>query len=131
VLAWRITSFSAIAFLLFFSILAWYAPIYQAQGWSDAAAGSLLAVLLTTQLISATVVAAAARRQTGRRLLITLGILLSVTGLMGAAFMPLAAPWIWAASTGLGLGVLFTLTLTLPVDFGAIRKMSAGSRRWP
>ena len=119
VLAWRITSFSAIAFLLFFSILAWYAPIYQAQGWSDAAAGSLLAVLLITQLISATAVATAAARQTGRRLLIVLGILLSVAGLMGAAFMPLAAPWVWAASTGLRLGVLFTVTLTLPVDFGA------------
>ena len=38
---------------------------------------------------------------------------------MGAAFMPLAAPWVWAASTGLRLGVLFTVTLTLPVDFGA------------
>ena len=48
-----------------------------------------------------------------------LGMLLSVLGLAGAAFMPLAAPWVWAVSTGLGLGVQFTLALTLPVEFGA------------
>lgn len=119
VLAWRITSFSAIAFLLFFSILAWYAPVYQALGWSDTAAGSLLAVLLTSQLISAVLVTIAVATQSGRRLLIILGTLLSVAGLLSVAFMPLAAPWIWAGSTGLGLGILFTVTLTLPVDFGA------------
>ena len=61
----------------------------------------------------------AAARQTGRRLLIVLGMLLSVVGLIGAAFAPLSAPFFWALSTGLGLGVLFTMTLTLPVDFGA------------
>ena len=119
VLAWRITSFSAIAFLLFFSILAWYAPIYQAQGWSDGAAGSLLAVLLIAQLVSALMVTVAAARQTGRRMLIILGTLLCAAGLAGVAFLPLAEPFVWAASTGLGLGVLFTVTLTLPVDFGA------------
>jgi CP family cyanate transporter-like MFS transporter len=118
-LAWRITLFSAVTFLLFFSILAWYAPIYHAQGWSDGAAGSLLGVLLVAQLVSALVVTVAAARQTGRRLLIVLGVLLSVLGLAGAAFAPLAAPFAWALSTGLGLGVLFTMTLTLPVDFGA------------
>ena len=82
-------------------------------------AGSLLAALLITQLISAVLVTISTARQAGRRLLIVLGALLSVAGLAGAAFIPLAAPWVWAASTGLGLGVLFTLTLTLPVDFGA------------
>lgn len=117
--AWRITSFSSVAFLLFFSILAWYAPIYQAQGWNQGNAASLLAVLLVTQLVSAVMVMVATTRQTGRRLLIVLGTLLSVAGLAGVAFAPLFAPWVWAASTGLGLGVLFTLTLTMPVEFGA------------
>ena len=51
--AWRITLFSTVTFLSFFSILAWYAPIYQAQGWSDAAAGSLVATLFVAQLVSA------------------------------------------------------------------------------
>ena len=117
--AWRITSFSTVTFLSFFSILAWYAPVYQAQGWSDAAAGSLVATLFVAQLVSALAVTASFARQTVRRLLMVLGMLLSVLGLAGAAFMPLAAPWVWAVSTGLGLGVQFTLALTLPVEFGA------------
>ena len=118
-LAWRITLFSAMAFILFFSILAWYAPVYQAQGWSDAAAGSLLAILFAMQLIGTSTVAAAAARRMDRRLLLLIGTLLSVLGLAGVAFAPLSAPWIWAVLTGLGLGVQFTTALTLPVDFGA------------
>ena len=118
-LAWRITLFSAMSFILFFSILAWYAPIYQAQGWSEAAAGSLLAILFVMQLVGTSIVTAAAARRTDRRLLLLLGTLLSVLGLAGAAFAPLVAPWVWAILTGLGLGVQFTTALTLPVDFGA------------
>lgn len=118
-LAWRITLYSTVTFVLFFSILAWYAPIYQAQGWSDAAAGSLVAVLFVAQLISALVVTAAAARQTGRRPLMLAGTILSAVGLAGVAFEPLAAPWIWAVLTGLGLGVQFTVAFTLPVDYGA------------
>ncbi len=117
--AWRITSFSTVTFLSFFSILAWYAPVYQAQGWSDAAAGSLVSVLFVAQLVSALAVTVAFARRSVRRLLMLLGMLLSVLGLAGAAFIPLAAPWVWAISTGLGLGVQFTLALTLPVEFGA------------
>lgn len=118
-IAWRITLFSAVTFILFFSILAWYAPIYQAQGWNDGDAASLVAFLFFAQLVSALVVTAAAARQTGRRLLMLLSTLLSVLGLAGVAYMPLAAPWVWAGSVGLGLGVQFTLALTLPVDYGA------------
>lgn len=118
-LAWRITLFSAVTFILFFSILAWYAPIYQALGWNDGDAASLVAFLFVAQLFSALVVTAAAARQTGRRLLMLLGTLLSVLGLAGVAFVPLASPWVWAGSVGLGLGVQFTLALTLPVDYGA------------
>lgn len=117
--AWRITLFSTVTFILFFSILAWYAPIYQMQGWNDGAAASLVAFLFSAQLVSTLVVTAAAARQTGRRFLMVLGMLLSVFGLAGAAFIPLSAPWIWAGSVGLGLGVQFTLALTLPVDFGS------------
>ena len=106
-------------FLSFFSILAWYAPVYQAQGWSDAAAGSLVAAVFVAQLVAALAVTTAFARRTVRRRLMLLGMLLSVTGLAGAAFIPLAAPWVWATSTGLGLGVQFTLALTLPVEFGA------------
>ncbi len=116
--AWRITSFSTVTFILFFSILAWFAPIYQAHGLTDGDAASLLAVLFIAQLVSALVVTAAVARQIGRRMLMVLGTLLSALGLAGAAFAPLAAPWLWAVSIGLGLGVQFTLALTLPVDFG-------------
>ena len=65
------------------------------------------------------VATAAAARKTGRRLLLLIGTLLSMLGLAGAAFAPLAAPWVWAILTGLGLGVQFTAALTLPVDYGA------------
>ena len=122
--AWRITSFSTVTFLSFFSILAWYAPVYQAQGWSDAAAGSLVAALFIAQLVSALAVTVSFARHAVRRLLMVLGMLLSVLGLAGAAFVPLAAPWIWAVSTGLGLGVQFTLALTLPVEYGADTRRS-------
>ena len=76
-------------------------------------------MLLIAQLVSALMVTVAAARQTGRRMLIILGTLLCAAGLAGVAFLPLAEPFVWSASTGLGLGVLFTVTLTLPVDFGA------------
>jgi CP family cyanate transporter-like MFS transporter len=118
-LAWRITLYSTVTFLSFFSVLTWYAPIYQVQGWSDAAAGSLVAALFVAQLVSALAVTTAVARKTVRWLLMLLGMLLCVLGLAGAAFVPLAAPWVWAISTGLGLGVQFTLALTLPVEYGA------------
>jgi CP family cyanate transporter-like MFS transporter len=117
-IAWRITSFSTVTFLSFFSILAWYAPIYLAQGWSDTAAGWLMATLFAAQLVSALAVTVSFARHAVRRLLMVLGMLLSVLGLAGAAFVPLDAPWVWAISTGLGLGVQFTLALTLPVEYG-------------
>ena len=118
-LAWRITSFSAAAFTFFFSILAWYAPAYQAQGWDEAAAGSLVSVLFIAQLVSTILMIAAAARRTDRRPLMAIGIVLGGGGLLAVALAPLAAPWLGAVATGFGLGILFALALTLPVDHGA------------
>jgi len=37
-------------------------------------------------------------------------------GMMGLAFAPLAAPWVWLVAFSVGAGALFPLSLTLPID---------------
>jgi len=116
-LAWRITSFSTVTFLLFFVVLAWYAPIYQALGRSEDEAAALTATLLLGQLVSALAVTAMTRTA-NRTALMALGTAATAICLLGVAVAPLGAPVIWAVLGGLGLGVQFTVALTLPVDFG-------------
>ncbi len=40
------------------------------------------------------------------------------TGMLGLAFAPTLAPWLWLIVFSLGSGALFPLVLTLPLDLG-------------
>ncbi len=117
--AWLITAYSAGAFGLFWSAHTWLVPLYEEQGWSAARAGLVVAGMVATQVVVQLVLAAVADLWRDRRPLMIAGLVVAAAGLGAAAFMPLAAPFLWSFVLGLGIGCIFPLALNLPIDHSA------------
>ncbi|MGG6892475.1 cyanate transporter [Rhizobium sp. BR 315] len=98
------------------SAVAWLSPYYQAQGWSGAATGNLLAVMAVSQAISALVLPLFIGREGDRRVWLWLTLIFQATGFAGLAFWPQLAPFAWAALVGAGLGGCFALSLVVALD---------------
>jgi CP family cyanate transporter-like MFS transporter len=113
---WLIAFLSSGAFGTFFSLLAWNAPLYQEQGWSAERAGFLLTVGLVCQITGNLLFALLAQRSADRRGWMVFTLFLLITGVLGMALAPLAAPCLWVVLAGLGGGGLFPLMMNLPLD---------------
>ena len=113
--AWVLVAVFGGAIAMFFTVLTWLPPRYVALGWSQSAAGLLIAVCLSIQIGSNLFVSAVGDRWGDKRPLFGLMICSFVTGAAGVAILPLAAPFLWSVLLGIGSGGLFTLSLTLPI----------------
>ncbi|MBN8953396.1 MULTISPECIES: cyanate transporter [unclassified Rhizobium] len=98
------------------SAVAWLSPYYQAQGWTSAATGNLLAVMAVSQAISALVLPSCIGREGDRRIWLWLTMISQAAGFAGLAFWPQLAPFGWAAMVGAGLGGCFALSLVVALD---------------
>lgn len=98
------------------SVVAWLAPFYQAQGWSPAASGSLLAVLALSQAVAALGLPLLAGRREDRRPWLWFTLALQAIGFAALAQAPTAAPLAWVVLLGAGLGGCFALSLIVALE---------------
>jgi CP family cyanate transporter-like MFS transporter len=113
--AWRVALFFACVNVLFYTILAWTAPMYQEAGTSPATAGLILATFTAAFTIANPIFGALSRSEDRRRWL-ALAAGLTVVGVAAIALAPTAAPFLWVTIGAFGLGGTFTLGMTLPLD---------------
>jgi CP family cyanate transporter-like MFS transporter len=114
-LAWRlVTAFFLMSFI-FYGLNSWLPDVYVERGWSQSAAGGLLAVLNTLTIPVGFVVAWAADHRGTRRMWLSAAAALQLVSLGGVVLIP-SAGWLWAVLLGVSIGPLFPLTMTLPLD---------------
>jgi CP family cyanate transporter-like MFS transporter len=112
----RLGRLMAVAFglqsLQAYAVFGWVAQVYRDAGYSATEAGLLLGLLTAIGIpVSLLIPALAARRPSQVWLMLSLLACLPV-GLLGLAFSPTSAPWLWAVLIGLSQGT-FPLILTL------------------
>jgi MFS transporter, CP family, cyanate transporter len=114
-LVWGLVAVFALQSIVYYGLVAWMPDSFQERGWSDEAAGALLAVMSLGAVAGGLLVPYLADRGGSRRQWLTLcaGALLVAT--IGIAAIP-GGGWAWATLAGFGIGATFPLTLTLPLD---------------
>lgn len=116
--AWQIALFFGGESGLYFVILAWFAPLYEDNGWSPTRAGLLLTLLSVSQAVATLLVTWRARRIHDRRPILFGSLALLAVGMFAVAVAPFSAPAVWAVLLGVGNGIVFPAMLVLPVDYG-------------
>jgi MFS transporter, CP family, cyanate transporter len=115
--AWIVAAYVSLNSVIFYTLLAWLAPLYEQRGRSAAGAGLLVAALSLAQLVAALVVPTLADRSPDRRPGFGIATGSSLVGLLWLLMTPGAAPYVMALVLGFGLGAGFTLGLVLLVDY--------------
>lgn len=93
----------------------WLPALYHQAGWTVAAAARTVALVSILIVPGALVIPALSDRGDRRKWLVATGVLMAA-GMLGFAFAPTQAPWLWIVLFAIGCGALFPLTLTLPQD---------------
>jgi CP family cyanate transporter-like MFS transporter len=101
--------------MCFAAMVSWVAAIYHDAGWSETAAAAATAAIPVVTIPAALLIPALSDGRDRRWWIFGSGVVMTV-GMMGIAFAPLAAPWLWLAAFSFGAGALFPLSLTLPID---------------
>jgi len=114
-LAWRLVAAFFFMSSVFYGLNAWLPDAYVERGWSEGAAGGLLAVLNTVTIPCGFLVAWAADHWGSRRVWLAAAAALQVLALLGVVLWP-GGGWLWAVLLGVAIGPLFPLTMTLPLD---------------
>ncbi|WP_284746395.1 MFS transporter [Amycolatopsis sp. RTGN1] len=110
-----------------FLVMGWLPGILRNAGVSPATAGACLAVSMAMGLPMMWLVPGWTRRWTNQTLLVIVLAAPNVIGVTGLLLAPAAAPWVWAAATGLGMGSLaFVLTTISLRSKGSSLALSAG-----
>lgn len=114
---WLLAAVFGLQSMCYAAVINWVAEIYVRAGWSAGAAALAPAAVSLLNVPAALVIPALSDgRERGTWLL---GAALAMgTGLLGLAFAPTLAPWLWLIVFSLGSGALFPLVLTLPLDLG-------------
>jgi CP family cyanate transporter-like MFS transporter len=114
--------------MCFAAVISWVAALYVDHGWSEGTASWATAVVPIVTIPASLIVPAASDRGDRRRW-ITGSAVAMTGGLLGLAFAPTAAPWLWIVTFAAGSGSIFPLALTLPLDLArgpdAIARLSA------
>lgn len=114
-LAWRLVGAFFFMSFTFYGLNSWLPDAYVEKGWSESAAGGLIAVLNTITIPCGFLVAWAADHWGSRRQWLAGAALVQLAGLFGVVLLP-GGGWFWAVVIGTAIGPLFPLTLTLPLD---------------
>jgi CP family cyanate transporter-like MFS transporter len=113
--AWVLAAAFALQSVLFYGFNAWLPEAYVDRGWSQTAAGGLVALLNAVALVFGILTAATADRLGSRRTYLVGGAALAV---LASALLAADVPgaWAWTAILGVAIGVQFTTVMTLPID---------------
>lgn len=114
--AWLLGIFFGLGTAAYTCVLAWLAPYYVEQGWSEQHAGLLLGYLTLMEVVSGLITPALANRSRDKRLLLALLLGLMLGGFAGLILLPQSLSLVWASLLGLGIGGLFPMSLIVTMD---------------
>jgi CP family cyanate transporter-like MFS transporter len=114
---WLLAAVFGLQSMCYAAVINWVATLYLRTGWSAGSAALATAAVSILNIPAALVIPALSdgrdRRKWAFGAALTMGF-----GLLGLAFAPTLAPWLWLVAFSLGSGALFPLVLTLPLDLG-------------
>ncbi|RTY73566.1 cyanate transporter [Pseudomonas veronii] len=114
--AWLLAIFFGLGTASYTCVLAWLAPYYVEQGWSEQHAGLLLGFLTAMEVISGLVTPALANRRRDKRGVLAVLLVLIILGFCGLILAPQHLSLLWPCLLGLGIGGLFLMSLILSLD---------------
>jgi len=114
--AWLLALFFGLGTASYTCVLAWLAPYYVEQGWSEQQAGLLLGFLTAMEVISGLLTPAIANRSRDRRTVLAALLLLIIGGFCGLILSPQHLSLLWPCLLGLGIGGLFPMSLIVSLD---------------
>ncbi|PMY67208.1 MULTISPECIES: cyanate transporter [Pseudomonas] len=114
--AWLLAIFFGLGTASYTCVLAWLAPYYVEQGWSEQDAGLLLGFLTAMEVISGLVTPAIANRSQDRRRVLVALLALIIAGFCGLILSPRHLSLLWPCLLGLGIGGLFPMSLIVSLD---------------
>jgi len=120
-IAWLLVAIFAAMSSTFYGLNAWLPDAYGERGWSDSAAGLLLAAMSLTAIPASFVIPWLSDRHGGRRPWLAGVSLLFAVGAIGLVAVP-AAAYLWALVAGVSQGGSFALVMTLPLDYESTRE---------
>ena len=114
--AWLLAIFFGLGTASYTCVLAWLAPYYVEQGWSEQNAGLLLGFLTAMEVVSGLVTPAIANRRQDKRGVVAVLLVLIILGFCGLILSPQHWSLLWPCLLGLGIGGLFPMSLILSLD---------------
>ncbi len=114
--AWLLAIFFGLGTAAYTCVLAWLAPYYVEQGWSEQNAGLLLGLLTAMEVVSGLVTPAIANRRQDKRGVVAGLLVLIIVGFCGLVLCPQRLSLVWPCLLGLGIGGLFPMSLILSLD---------------
>ncbi|WP_339541907.1 cyanate transporter [Pseudomonas sp. JAI120] len=114
--AWLLAIFFGLGTASYTCVLAWLAPYYVEQGWSEQNAGLLLGFLTSMEVVSGLVTPAIANRRRDKRGVVAVLLVLIILGFCGLILSPQHLSLLWPCLLGLGIGGLFPMSLILSLD---------------
>ncbi|WLI36001.1 cyanate transporter [Pseudomonas sp. FP818] len=114
--AWVLAIFFGLGTASYTCVLAWLAPYYVEQGWSEQSAGLLLGFLTAMEVVSGLITPAIANRRQDKRAVVAVLLVLIIAGFCGLILSPQHLTLLWPCLLGLGIGGLFPMSLILSLD---------------
>ena len=114
--AWLLAIFFGLGTASYTCVLAWLAPYYVEQGWSEQNAGLLLGFLTAMEVVSGLITPAIANRRQDKRGVVAVLLVLIILGFCGLILCPQHLSLLWPCLLGLGIGGLFPMSLILSLD---------------
>jgi CP family cyanate transporter-like MFS transporter len=114
--AWLLAVFFGLGTASYTCVLAWLAPYYVEQGWSEQNAGLLLGFLTAMEVVSGLITPAIANRRRDKRGVVAVLLVLIIIGFCGLILSPQHLSLLWPCLLGLGIGGLFPMSLILSLD---------------
>jgi CP family cyanate transporter-like MFS transporter len=114
--AWLLALFFGLGTACYTCVLAWLAPYYVEQGWSEQRAGLLLGLLTAMEVVSGLATPAIANRRRDKRGVVAVLLVLIIIGFCGLILSPQHLSLVWPCLLGLGIGGLFPMSLILSLD---------------
>lgn len=114
-IGWALVVLYGLDSIVFYGISSWLPDAYVERGWSEAAAGGLLAAMQLANLPTSLVVPYLADRHGSRRLFLVTAASTLTVACLGLVLVP-GAGYLWAILAGGSIGTIFPLMLALPLD---------------
>lgn len=111
-LGWQVSLFMALQSMVFYTLIAWFTPFAESNGFSQVSAGWLLFIYQMVAVVANLACMVALKKLHDQRLIGFLASLAIVSGLIGLLLSPhLAALWLIVAGLGAGASMVTCLSL--------------------